>query len=287
MVALVTRSTTARVLRSAKAFLAELGAYGVTDRAAALTYYAVMSIAPALVIGVALTGLLGGAAGLVDQVTEFAPGPARSVLEGIIDDVRGSETSASVLLLAAGLATALWSASGYVGAFGRAANAIRSDSGAPTGWREILSRLAVTVLMFVLLFLITFMIVVSGPVAEQAATLVGLGDDVPRLWSLLKWPAILLAMVAVVGLLMSTTGGLVRARPKLVSVGSLTAVGLWLALSVAFTFYVSNFGSYSRVYGSLAGVVVFLIWLWLTNVALLVGVLVDERCRRRRATVVR
>lgn len=276
-----------RALRWAHGLWVEVGAVGLTDRAAALTYYGMLSLVPALVVAVALVGLLGGAAGLLDQLTAFAPGAARDVVEGIIGDVRRADTSSSVLLLITGLVAALWSASGYVAAYGRANVAIRRD-GVQPGWHRLLvSRVLTTLLMFVLLFVITAMVVVSGPLAERAAALLGIGESFPTLWSLAKWPVIFLAMAMVVALLDSSAGHLGARRLRLWSRGAAVSIALWVPISLGFSFYVSRFGSYSRVYGSLAGVIVFLVWLWLSNVALLLGVLANARAERRRATVVR
>ncbi len=280
-------TATRRALRWARGLWAEMGAVGLTDWAAALTYYGMLSLAPALVVAVALIGLLGGASGLLDQLTTFAPGAARNVVEGIIDEVRRADTGSSVLLLLTGLAAALWSASGYVAAYGRASFAIRRDGLRQSGWRQLISRVVTMLLMFVLLFVITAMVVISGPLAERAATLVGLGDSFPKLWSLAKWPVILAAMAMVVALLDSSAGHVGRGRGiRLWSRGAAVSIALWVPSSLVFSFYVSRSDSYSRVYGSLAGVVIFLVWLWLSNVALLVGVLANARHDRRRATVV-
>lgn len=275
-----------RAWRWGRGFWGEFTALGSLDRAAALTYYAVLSLAPALVVGVSLLGLVGAGDLLLDQLGEFAPGPARETFEGIVRDVSGAGTGSGLALFGSGLVIALWSASGYVGAFGRASRAVTSGSPKRSGWWQIGMQLAVTLAMFVLLFAIAAMLVVSGPLADHVAKLVGLGSDAPRVWALAKWPILLLAMTVAVSLLFSTIGAQGARRVRLLSRGGLVAVALWVVLSAGFSFYVTRFGNYSRVYGSLAGVVIFLVWLWLSNVALLIGVMVEARRARRRATVV-
>lgn len=265
-------------------FWGEVGAFAIPDRAAALTYYSVLSLGPALVVIVALLGLVGGTATMLDQLANFAPGSARDTIEAIISDVGASSTGSGVVLFVVGLLAAVWSASGYVGAFGRAADAIEPGEVGGSGVRQVITRVVVTVAIFLLIFVIAAMLLVSGPLAETVARFVGLGSEAPRIWSLAKWPALVAAMVVAVSLLFSAAG---RRRVRFVSLGGLVAIALWLALSFGFSFYVSRFANYSRVYGSLAGLVVFLIWLWLSNIALLIGVLVDSRRTRRMATVVR
>ena len=258
----------------------------VFDWAAALTYYGMLSIGPALVVVVAMLGLVGGAGVLVDQMTNFAPGPARDTVTSIITQIKRADTGSGVTFLVVGLLGSVWSASGYVGAYGRASTAIRGQKSNASGIAQDARQLLVTVLMFCMLFGIALMLVLSGPIARSMAKLVGLGGDVTTVWELAKWPVILLAMAAVVSLLDTAAGSASRMRLRLVSFGGLTAIAIWVPLSFLFSFYVQRSSSYTRIYGSLAGVVIFLVWMWLSNVALLLGVVVEARRTRRRATVV-
>ncbi len=273
--------------RRTRSLWSELNSCRVFDWAAALTYYGVLSLGPALVVAVALLGLVGGAPTLLDQVADFAPGAARDTLVAIISDVRRSSTGSGIALVVGGLAMALWSASGYVGAYGRACRAMRSGGTSGSGVRQAVRQVSVTLLIFLFVFVIAVMVVVSGPLAEKTAKLVGLGKEFPKIWALAKWPAVLGAMAVVDRLLSAASGSLKAVRRRVISMGSVVAITIWVLLSVAFSIYVSSFSSYSRVYGSLAGVVIFLVWMWLSNVSLLVGVLVDVRRERRSATIVR
>jgi membrane protein len=276
-----------RAWRWGRSFWAEVGSTRVFDWAAALTYYGMLSIGPALVVVVAMLGLVGGASALVDQMTNFAPGPARDTVTGIITQIKEADTGSGITFLVVGIFGSIWSASGYVGAYGRASIAIRGQRSSESGFAQDVRQLFVTVLMFCMVFGIALMLVLSGPVARSMAKLVGLGDDVTDVWELAKWPVILLAMAAVVSLLDTAAGSARKMRLRLVSFGGLTAIAIWVPLSFAFSFYVQRSTSYTRIYGSLAGVVIFLVWMWLSNVALLLGAVVEARRARRRATVVR
>lgn len=275
-----------RVWRWGRGFWAEVGATRVFDWAAALTYYGMLSIGPALVVVVAMLGLVGGAGALVDQMTNFAPGPARDTVTGIITQVKAADTGSGIAFLVGGLLGSVWSASGYVGAYGRASIAIRGQRSSASGIAQDVRQLLVTILMFCMLFGIAVMLLLSGPLARSMAKLVGLGGHVSDVWDLAKWPVILLAMAVVVSLLDTAAGSVSTTRLRLVSYGGLTAIAIWVPLSFVFSFYVSRSSSYTRIYGSLAGVVIFLVWMWLSNVALLLGVVVEARRARRRATVV-
>lgn len=249
----------------------------ILDWAAALTYYGMLSLFPGLIVLVSLIGLVGESATgtLLDQMQGFAPGPARDIFESAITGIERSSTSSGVFFVI-GLATAIWSASGYVGAFGRASGSIWSEHDERPGWQAIVVRVLTTVVLLVLLSLIGMMLVFSGPLTSQLSKLLGVGDQVVTIWNWIKWPLLPVLFMLLLSLLYHATPGDDQAhRHRVVSYGSAIAIAIWVVASLGFTLYVSEFSSYSKVYGSLAGVVVFLIWLWITNVAILLGVHID------------
>jgi membrane protein len=193
-----------------------------------------------------------------------------------------AESSGAGIGLAIGILGALWSASGYVGAFSRAMNTIYEvDEGRPF-WRMRPMQLVVTVITVVLCALALVILVVSGKVTESIGNVIGVGSDVQTVWNIAKWPVLLLIVVFVVALLYWATPNVRFQSFRIISVGALVAIVVWLVASVGFALYVSNFGSYNKTYGSLAGVVVALLWLWLTNVALVFGAELDAELERGR-----
>lgn len=267
-----------------KAAWAEVKENNVLDWAAALTYYGMLSLFPALIVLVSLIGLIGDSAtnSLLDQMQGFAPGPAREIVESAIKGIQGAGASTGIFFVV-GLVAAVWSTSGYVGAFGRASGSIwREDDDRPA-WLAIATRVATTVVLLVLLALIGAMIVFSGPLADQLEKLLGVGDGISRAWSYVKWPLLLVLMAILLSLLYAAAAENERRRFRIITTGSFVAIVIWTAASLGFSFYVSNLSSYSKVYGSLAGVVVFLVWIWITNVAILLGVHIDAMRARAAA----
>ena len=255
----------------------------LTDWAAALTYYAVLSIFPALLVLVSLIGLAGQSATqtLIDNISGIAPGAAKDILVQGIENLQKSQGAAGVLFII-GLAGALWSASGYIGAFMRAANAIwEVEEGRPI-WKTIPLRLAVTTVMLVLLTVSALAVVITGPVAKTIGDLVGLGDAAVSAWDIAKWPVLVLAVAFMIALLYYATPNVKHPKFQWVSPGSLVAVLLWIIASALFAFYVSKFGSYNKTYGALGGVIVFLTWLWITNVVILFGAELNAEIERGR-----
>ncbi|MFB7908309.1 YihY/virulence factor BrkB family protein [Kitasatospora sp. NPDC056076] len=254
------------------------------DRAAALTYYGVLAIFPALLLLVALLGLTGTAATttLLDNLQHLAPGPARDILRSSLAELRGSRaTGGTVAVLA--LAGALWSASGYIGAFIRASNVVYDIREGRPVWKTLPLQLGLTVLMVLLLAASAAIVVFTGPLAERAGSVLGVGDTALAVWAVAKWP-VLVALVVIMTTVLYAAAPNVRGRGyRWISPGSLLAVALWMALSGGFAAYVATFGSYNRTYGALAGVIIFLIWLWLTNLAVLLGLELDAELMRERA----
>ena len=255
-----------------------------TDLAAALTYYAVLAIFPAAVALVSLLGVVvepQRAVGTALDVLE--PLVSREVLGSVDGALREIATSdAAGLALVLGLVGAVWTASGYVGAFGRAMNRVYEiDEGRPF-WKLRPVMMLITIFAVVLSALVLLMLVVSGPLAESIGGVLGLGDEALLVWNIVKWPVIGAFVVCVVAVLYYATPNVQQPRFRWLSVGAVVAIVGWLLASVAFAFYVANFSSYNKTYGSLAGVIVGLLFLWITNLALLFGAELDSELERGR-----
>lgn len=264
--------------------LTEFGRDQCTDLAAALTYYAVLAIFPAMLALVSLLGVFGQGQSttdaLLDIVRQLGQGSAADALQGPIEQV--TQTRAAGLAFIVGILGAIWSASGYVGAFGRAMNRIyQIDEGRPV-WKLRPLQLVLTLAGIILVALVLIGLVVSGSLAESIGDVIGLGDTAVTAWNIAKWPVMLAIVIALVAVLYYATPNVKQPKFRWMSVGAAIAILTWLVASVAFGFYVANFGSYNQTYGSLAGVIVFLLWLWLTNLALLFGAEVDAELERSR-----
>jgi membrane protein len=256
----------------------------VTDLAAALTYYAVLAVAPALIAFLSLLALVGQNQGAVDGMLEIAgdlaPAEAMGTVEALIDRIVSNQAAGLGLVL--GLAIALWSASGYVGAFGRAMNRIYEiDEGRPI-WKLRPTMLLVTLVALVLMALVAIGLVVSGPLAEAIGNAIGLGSVAITVWQVAKWPVVIGVVVVIVAILYYATPNVQQPKFRWISVGAASAIAIWALASLGFGFYVANFSSYDATYGSLAGIVIFLLWLWITNLALLLGAELDAELERGR-----
>jgi membrane protein len=257
----------------------------LTDWAAALTYYAVLALFPGLIVLVALVGLLGEyprtTNALLDIVGQLGPSSAVETFRGPVEGVVKSKGGAGALL-GFGLLAAVWSASGYIGAFMRATNQIyEKDEGRPF-WKLRPLQVAVTLAMVIALTLVAVGLVVTGPLAEAIGNVIGLGSTTVALWGVAKWPVMLLLVMTMVATLYYVAPNVKQPRFRFVSAGGAAAVVIWIAASAGFALYVANFGSYNKTYGSLAGVIVFLMWMWITNVALLFGAELDAELERER-----
>ncbi|MFE1289060.1 YihY/virulence factor BrkB family protein [Streptomyces sp. NPDC058751] len=256
----------------------------LADRAAALTYYGVLSLFPALLVAVSLLGVMGQrvTGRLLDSVGDLAPGPARDILRDAVTQLGNSGGTGGVLAIA-GLLAALWSASGYVGAFIRASNAVYDlPEGRPV-WKVTPLRLTLTVTLMLLLTGSAIIVVFTGPLAERAGAVFGLGDAVIAGWSVVKWPVLLVFVELMIGLLYWAAPNVSGRGFRWFSAGSVLATLVWLAASAGFAVYVAGYGSYNKTYGTLAGAVVFLVWLWITNLAILLGLEFDAELARQRA----
>ena len=250
----------------------EFRADNLTDWAAALTYYGVLAIFPALIALVSVLGLIGHSATqpLIDNLNTLAPGPARTIFVNAITNLQHSQGAAGVLVFV-GIGAAIWSASGYVGAFMRASNAIY---GVEEGRSFLVQRpvqLAVTIVMLILVGLSAFAVVVTGSLADQAGKLFGVGHTAVNAWDVAKWPVLLLIVALMLSILYWAAPNVKQPGMRLLTPGGLLAVVIWAIVSGLFALYVANFSSYNKTYGALGGVIAFLVWLWLSNIAVLMG----------------
>jgi membrane protein len=256
----------------------------LTDWAAALTYYAVLAIFPALIVLVSILGLVGESATqpLIDNLGTVAPGPAKEIFTSAIENLQGDQGAAGVLFVV-GLVAALWSASGYVAAFMRASNAIYDiEEGRPI-WKTLPVRVSLTLVLLTLLAISTIAVVLTGGVAEKVGDLVGLGSTAVTVWNIAKWPVLLVVVSFMFALLYWAAPNVKHPGFRWISPGGVLAVVGWLIASGGFALYVSNFGSYNKTYGALGGVVVFLVWLWISNIMILLGAEFNAELERERA----
>jgi membrane protein len=250
----------------------EFSADKLTDWAAALTYYGVLALFPALIALVSIIGLVGDSATqpLLDNVGKVAPGPAKEILTSTIQNLANSKGAAGIAFVV-GLVLALNSASSYIAAFSRASNSIYEvEEGRPT-WKLKPQQIGVTLVLLLLLVVIAVAVTVSGPLAEEAGKLIGVGSSAATIWDIAKIPVILLAVSFMFAFLYWAAPNVKQPGFKFVSPGGVVALVIWIIASLLFAFYVAKFGSYNKTYGSLGGVIVFLLWLWITNVAILFG----------------
>jgi membrane protein len=255
----------------------------LTDWAAALTYYGILAIFPALIVFVSIIGLIGAPVTepLLDNIGEFAPSEAKDILRNAVEELERSRGGAGILAIV-GIAGALWAASSYVGAFIRAANIVWDvEEGRPV-WKTLPLRIGVTALLIVLLALSALIVVFTGPLAERAGDVIGVSDVVVTVWDIAKWPLLVLIVAVMLAILYYSAPNVRQPAFRSVTPGSLLGVAVWIVASAAFALYVANFGSYNKTYGSLGGIIIFLVWLWLTNVAALLGAELNAELERRR-----
>ncbi|WP_238782314.1 YihY/virulence factor BrkB family protein [Prescottella equi] len=262
----------------------EFGTDQCTDLAAALTYYAVLALFPALLVIVSLLGVFGQGQRTVDAVMEMVGqlGPTNAVdtLREPVEQLVAAPSAGIALVI--GVLGALWSASGYVGAFARAMNRIYEiEEGRPI-WKLRPLLFVVTAFCLVAVGASGLMLVISGPVARSVGDVLGLGDAAVTAWDIAKWPVLLLVVGVLVAVLYYVTPNVSQPKFRWISPGAAIAIVVWIGASALFAVYVSNFASYNKTYGSLAGAVVFLLWLWITNLALLFGAEFDAELERGR-----
>ena len=270
-------------LGTLKRTLSQFSEDKLTTWAAALTYYSVLSIFPGLLALVSILGVIGPSATqpLIDNLSAVAPGPAKSIITSALQNIQSNQ-GASGVAFAIGLGGAIWSASGYIGAFMDAANSVWDVPEGRPVWKKIPLRLGVTILLLLLLTSRAMAVVFSGPLADTAGDLIGLGSAFVSVWDIAKWPVLLLIVSFMISLLYWAGPNAKQPGFPWVTVGGITAVILWVAASALFALYVSNFGSYNKTYGSLGGVIVFLTWLWITNIVVLLGAELNAELQRTR-----
>lgn len=265
-----------------KRTIAEFGKDQCTDLAAGLTYYAVLALFPAILALVSLLGVFGQGPETAKQVMDLAAQSGITLPEQIqepITQLVSAKQSAGIALVS-GLVLALWSASGYVGAFGRALNRMYEVPEGRPIWKLRPMQVFVTLIMVAIVALIATGLVVSGGIARTVGDLIGLGDTSVLIWSIAKWPVMVALVVLLVALLYHLTPNVKKRKFKWLSLGAFVGLATWAVLTVGFGFYVANFSSYNKTYGSLAGVIIFLLWLWISNVALLFGAELDAELQR-------
>jgi membrane protein len=261
----------------------EFRADNVTDWAAALTYYGVLAIFPAIIALVSILGLIGPSATqpLISNLGKIAPGSVHQILASAIGGLQHSRGAAGILFCV-GLAGAIWSASGYVAAFMRASNAIYDiEEGRPV-WMTLPVRVGVTIVLLVLLAISAIAVVVTGGLAGQVGKILGVGGTAVTIWDIAKWPVLLLIVSLMFSILYWASPNVKHPGFKWVSPGGVFAVVVWLIASGAFAAYVANFSSYNKTYGALAGVIIFLVWLWISNIAVLLGAEWNAELHRAR-----
>jgi membrane protein len=256
----------------------------LTDWAAALTYYGVLAIFPALLALVSVLGLIGPSATqpLIDNISAVAPGPAKQIVTSAIQNLQKNSGAAGVLFII-GIAGALWSASGYVAAFMRASNAIYEVGEGRPIWKTVPTRVLTTLVLLIMLAAVTIAVTLTGGLAQQLGKLVGLGDAAVTAWDIAKWPVILAVVITMFAILYWAAPNVKHPRFRWISPGGVVGVVLWIVASAAFALYVANFASYNKTYGALGGVIVFLVWLWISNIAILLGAEFNAELERGRA----
>ncbi|MFD6171276.1 YihY/virulence factor BrkB family protein [Streptomyces coeruleorubidus] len=256
----------------------------LTDRAAALTYYGVLALFPALLVLVSLLGITGRSTTdrVLDNVQQLAPGSARDIITRAVEQLQGNAGIGSLMAIV-GLVLAVWSASGYVAAFMRSANAVYDMPEGRPVWKLLPVRVAVTVVLMVLAVISALIVVFTGGLARQVGTTLGIGDTALTVWSIAKWPALVVLVTIMIAILYWATPNAKVKGFRWITPGSLLALLIWMIASAGFAVYVANFASYNKTYGTMAGVIVFLVWLWITNLAILLGLEFDAETVRQRA----
>ncbi|GAA2298780.1 YihY/virulence factor BrkB family protein [Streptomyces kunmingensis] len=256
----------------------------LTDRAAALTYYGVLSLFPAILVLVSLLGITGKSTSdkVLDNLQQLAPGSAREIITQAVEQLQDTGGTGSLVAII-GLLLAVWSASGYVAAFIRTANAVYDMPEGRPIWKVLPVRVGVTVVLMILAVASAMIVVFTGGLARQAGDMLGIGDSALTVWSIAKWPVLVILVTIMIAILYWATPNAKVRGFRWITPGSLLALVVWMVASAAFAFYVANFASYNKTYGTMAGVIVFLVWLWVTNLAILLGLEFDAETVRQRA----
>ncbi|NGO12414.1 YihY/virulence factor BrkB family protein [Streptomyces sp. HC44] len=255
----------------------------LTDRAAALTYYGILALFPALLALISLLGVVGQSASqqVLDNIQKLAPGAARDVISNAVKQMQGNAGLGSIMAIV-GLVLAVWSASGYVAAFIRSANAVYDVPEGRPVWKVLPVRVGVTVVLMILAVVSAVIVVFTGGLAREVGTALGVGDTGLTVWSYAKWPVLAALVTVMIAILYWATPNARGRGFRWITPGSFLALVIWLIASAGFAFYVANFASYNKTYGTMAGVIIFLVWLWITNLAILLGLEFDAEMTRQR-----
>lgn len=264
--------------------LRAVGADQVTDLAAALTYYTVLSVFPALLALVSLIILFGSADTLVPALTDLvnraAPSDVADFFGQLLEQFLNSPGAGIALIV--GILTALWTASNYMAAFARAMNKIYDVEEGRNAIKLKLQQFALTIAIILGVLIILASAVLGGSVAQAIGDAIGLGDTAVAVWSVARFGVILVVVIAMVALLYWATPNVKQPKFRWVSIGATVAIVLAALVSWAFTFYVGNFASYEATYGALGAIIIGLLWLWLINLSLLFGAELDTEVERVR-----
>ena len=265
----------------------EFSADNITDWAAALTYYSVLAVFPAIIALVSIVGLLGPSVtdSLLENVGDLAPGPAKDILTSTIENLAGNQGAAGIAFIV-GLALSLYSASSYIAAFTRASNDIYDvEEGRPI-WKLKPQQILIALVLIVMLVVIAVAVTVSGPLAKEAGKVIGVGDTAVMIWDFAKIPLILIMVSFLFAFLYWAAPNVKQPGFKFISPGGVVALVIWIVATLLFTLYLATFASYSKTYGALGGVIAFLVWIWITNIAILFGAEFNselQRSQRREA----
>ena len=268
-----------RLLATANRFLD----HNLIDWGGALTFYATLSIVPALVILIALLGVIGSSVTepVLENIDELAPGPSRNIVQHAVENLTAHRGGA-IMALAIGVGATLWTASGYVGSFLRAVSVITGEGIRTPFWKRRPLQIAVTIAMILILAVCSLAVVVTGPLAREVAEVLGL-EQLVALYDLLKWPVIVAVVMLLFALLYWSAPPFRNRGFRILTAGSIVAGVIWGAASAGFAIYVAHFDDYNKTYGSLAGIVIFFVWLWISNMALLYGAELNAELDRERA----
>lgn len=262
----------------------EFQADNLTDWAAALTYYSVLALFPMLIVLVALLGLVGHGNDIDTLIRSLNAAGLKGVADNIanpLHDVVNHKGGAGALLTV-GLLASLWSASGYIGAFMRASNAIYEVEEGRPFWKRRPLQVLMTLGMLVLIALVAIALMLTGSLATAVGDAIGVGSSAVDVWSVAKWPAMLVVVGTMFALLYYVAPNVRQPKFRWITPGGALAVLLWVIASAGFGLYIANLGSYDKTYGALGSVVVFLVWMWITNLALLLGAEFDAELERQR-----
>jgi len=255
----------------------------LSDTAAALTYYSIQAIFPGAVVLLSIVGLLSDNATktLINNLGEIIPGSAQNTIETTIGHLQANQKTAGLALIIS-LALGIWSASGYIAAFMRAANIVYDVPEGRPIWKTIPTRLATTIVLLVLMVIAAAIVIFTGPVAQQAGDLLGLGSAALAVWNIAKWPVLLVILMVMVAILYWASPN-AKQGLRWISPGSVLGVAVWLIASGAFAVYLANFANYQKTYGTFAAIIIFFIWIWISNLAILLGAEFNAELDRARA----